>query len=802
MNRRILIFSSSNDDNRVSAALKSSFNFVGKRTPRLYSQGLVTGREQFSADISLPHMLHGRILRSPHAHARITKVDTSEAEKVGAVCITCRDVPQNKFNPRLISTPETTYKDWTVLSGEPVYYGEPIAAVAAETEEKAQKALELIKVDYEVLGAVFDASLSIDPKSPTVHKKILLDKKELTVENNIACKLEFSEGDVENGLKEADVVLERNYKTSKRYHTQLETKSAVCNPEPNGGVTIWSTTQTIHNSRILVHQVFGIPMHKINIKKVALGGSFGSSIHTNLSTLIAIALALKAGTPVKVSLTREEDMRDHSSFQMNFRIKAGAKKDGTLTAGELEMLMDIGSHQIQAYALLGTVFGWWASYYKWRNLRYTGRAVYTNKVPSCAMRGYGNPQTSWVVETFMDELAEKLGMDPLNLKLKNYIGLGETFFGQGPTVKSVIRSCGIEEMLKNGAEQIDWKNRHPPGSDKGILKRGIGLSRGFHTSSAGAPISGHIVDFSGATVKINQDGTVDVVTALMDHGGGTMQALAKIVAEELGVPLDNVGIVQADAQTTIYDVCTHASRGIYAGGGAALKAAKQAKEKLLEYAAKILDVNPDALMIRPDETVGQGMVYVEALPEKKITVGEVAEHARNKNWGSIAATESYRPTAGPPHFTTFFVEVEVDTETGIVRPIRVIAGADVGTVVNPELAMGQIHGGFAMGWGMAMFEDMPIDEVTGDLMNRGMLTDYKLTTAYDIPTVENFKVFFTDTYEPTGPFGAKGIGEGSYNPVTGAIANAIYNATGVRLYELPMTPERLQAELSKMKKTS
>lgn len=772
-----------------------NFNFVGKRTSRLYSQGLVIGREQFSADISLPHMLHGRILRSPYPHARIVNIDTSEAEKAGAVCITYKDAPQVKFNPRLISTPETTYKDWMVLSGEPTYFGEPIAAVAAETEEKAQKALELIKVDYEVLGAVFDASVAIDPKSPAVHQKILLDKKELTVENNIACKLEFSEGDIEKGFKEADVVLERRYKTNKRYHSQLETKSAVCNPEPNGGVTIWSTTQTIHNSRILVNQIFGIPMHKINVKKVALGGSFGSSIHTNISTLIAVALALKAGVPVKVSLTREEDMRDHSSFQMIFRIKAGAKRDGTLTAGELEMLMDIGSHQIQAYALLGTVFGWWASYYKWRNLRYVGRAVYTNKVPSCAMRGYGNPQTSWVVETFMDELAERLGMDSLNFKLKNYIGLGETFFGQGPTVKSVIRSCGVEEMLIKGAELIGWKNRHPPGKDTGVLKRGIGLSRGFHTSSAGAPISGHIVDFSGATVKINQDGTVDVVTALMDHGGGTIQALAKIVAEELGVPLQNVGIVQADAQTTIYDVCTHASRGIYAGGGAALKAAKQAKEKLLQYAARILDVNPDALKIRPDESMGQGVIYVEALPGKNITVGEVTEYARNKNWGSIAATESYRPTAGPPHFTAFFVEVEVDTETGIVRPIRVVAGADVGTVVNPELAAGQIYGGFAMGWGMAMFEDMPYDEDTGDLMSRGMLTDYKLTTAYDVPPLENFRVFFTDTYEPTGPWGAKGIGEGSYNPVTGAIANAIYNATGVRFYELPITPERLQAAL-------
>ena len=774
-----------------------SFSFVGKRVPRLFSQGLVTGAEQFSADVSFPHMLHGRILRSPHAHSRIIRIDTSEAEKNGAITATYRDVPQNKFNPRLVSTPETTYKDWTVLTDEPVFLGEPIAAVAAETEQEAQKALELIKVEYDVLGSVFDAFTSLDPKSSAVHKRILLDKKELTVENNIACKLEFNEGNVDQGFGNADIILERNYKTNRRYHAQLETKTAVVKPEPNGGVTIWSTTQTIHNSRILIHQVFGIPMHKINVKKVALGGSFGSSIHTNIVTLIAVALAQKAGRPVKISLTREEDMRDHSSFSMNFRIKAGAKRDGTLTAGELEMIMDIGSHQIQAYALLGTVFGWWASYYKWRNLRYKGTAVYTNKVPSCAMRGYGNPQTSWIVETFMDELAERLGMDPLDLKQKNYVGIGDVFWGQGPTVKSVIRSCGVEEMFAKGAQMIGWKNRHQAGKDAGPLKRGVGLSRGFHTSSAGSPISGHIVDFSGATVKINQDGTVDVVTALMDHGGGTMQAVAKIVAEELGVPLENVGVVQADAQTTVYDVCTHASRGIYAGGGAALKTARQAKEKLIQFAAKILEVNPDALKIKPDQTLGQGVVYVEALPEKRIMIGEVAEIARNKSWGSIAATESYRPIAGPPHFTTFFVEVEVDTETGKVKPIRIVAGADIGTVVNPELAEGQIYGGFAMGWGMALFEDTPYDLATGDLMNRGMMTDYKIATPLDILPVDDFKVFFADTYEPTGPWGAKGIGEGSYNPVAGAIANAIYNAIGIRFYELPITAERIIEALSK-----
>ncbi|HMK83288.1 MAG TPA: molybdopterin cofactor-binding domain-containing protein, partial [Candidatus Bathyarchaeia archaeon] len=414
-----------------------TLNSIGKRTPKVDGQSLVTGREQFSADISLPHLLNARILRSPHPHAKVISIDASAAERAGAVCITFKDVPRAKFNLRLVSTPETTYKDWTVLSGEPVYFGEAIAAVAAETEEDAQRALELIKVEYDALDAVLDASEAVRPGSPNVHQKILLDEKELPVENNVACKLEFIEGDVDAGFKEADVVLERTFRTNRRYHAQLETKSVVCKPESNGGVTVWSTTQTIHNSRILIHDVFGIPMHKVNVKKVALGGSFGSSIHTNISTLIAVALALKARRPIKISLTREEDMHDHSSFQMIFRIKAGVKKDGTLTAGELEMLMDIGSHQIQAYPLLGCVFGWWASYYRWRNLRYIGKAVYTNKVPSCAMRGYGNPQTSWVVETLMDEMAEALGIDPIELKIKNYIGLGEVFWGQGPSVKSV-----------------------------------------------------------------------------------------------------------------------------------------------------------------------------------------------------------------------------------------------------------------------------------------------------------------------------------------------------------------------------
>jgi xanthine dehydrogenase molybdenum-binding subunit len=394
----------------------------------------------------------------------------------------------------------------------------------------------------------------------------------------------------------------------------------------------------------------------------------------------------------------------------------------------------------------------------------------------------------------MDELAEQLGIDPLQFKLKNYVGKGDVFWGQGPTVKSIIQSCGVEEILTRGAPLIKWDQRLKPEQRKGRYRRGIGLGRGFHTSSAGAPVPSHVVDYGGAIVKINEDGTVDYITAMMDHGGGSLEAHAKIVAEELGIPLDNVNVVLADTQTTVYDVCTHASRGVYAGGGAAWKVAKEAKEKLLELASRILGVYPSGLKIRPDETIGQGIIYAEGMPDKNITIKEVVATARNKNWGTVYAEASLRQTACPPHFTGYFVEVEVDTETGIVRPIKVVAGADIGTVINPDLAEGQIHGGFAMGW-MMVQEDLPYDRKNGDLLNKGFITDYKIASADDLPPPEDINIFFVDTYEPTGPFGAKGIGEGALNPVAGAIANAIYNAIGIRFYQLPITPDKILAAL-------
>ena len=768
-----------------------TYRVLGKDTIRKDGIAKVTGQEKYASDISFPNMLHARMLKSPHPHARVKSIDVSAAEAMEAYTITFEETPEDKYCPRLVSTPDSTYKDWRVLTGKPLYVGDPVAAVAAETEEEAQAALEAVKVEYETLDAVFDALESMEPGREPLHDEIILEDEVLKVENNVACQLEIEEGDAEEGFRESDAIVERTYRTNRRYHDQLETKSVVVRPEAGGGITVWSTTQTIHNTRLLLHEVFGIPMGKIRVVKVALGGSFGSSIHVNPVVMAATALALKTLRPVKMTYTREEDLHDHCSYQMIFKLKLGATREGKLTAGRLEAFLDIGAHQIQAYPLLGCVVGWWVSLYKLPHKSYVGKAVYTNKVPSCAFRGYGNPQITWAVETLMDELAEKVGVDPLDFRLENYIGEGDLFWGQGPTVKSIIQSCGVEEILSRGAEMVDWYNRPKAGAQTGRYRRGLGMGRGYHTSSAGAPVPSSIVDFGGAMLKLNEDGTFDYVSALMDHGGGTLGAHAKIIAEELCVPLDSVNIISADTGTTVYDVCTHASRGVYSGGGAALKVAGQVKEKLRDFAAKILDAYPHALKFRCDEEAGQGVIYAEGIEGREVTFEEIASTARHKNWGTIASVDSYRQPSCPPHFTGYFVEVEVDTWTGKVKLLRVVAGADIGTVINPQLAAGQVHGGLAQGWSMTVLEDTPYDPEDGDLVSGGSIANYKVPTSQDMLALDDLTVFFADTYEPTGPYGAKGIGEGALNPVAGAVANAIQNALGVRFFHLPITPIRI-----------
>jgi xanthine dehydrogenase molybdenum-binding subunit len=773
---------------------KTAHQLVGHDRPRKDGLARVTGQERYSVDVSLPRMLHGRILGSPYAHAIVKSIDASAAIAMGATVVTFADVPQAKFNQRIITIPPVLHKDHQVLYDKARRMGDAIAAVAAETEELAETALRAIRVEYEVLPVVTDAFEAMKPGAPKIHDKILWGEQEIEIKSNIACARTIDEGDADKAFKEADIVVREVFDLPKVYHAQMETKSCVVRPEPNGGLTVWPTTQSIHNVRIILGQIFDIPLSKIDVRKVPIGGTFGSSIQMNTPIPICAALALKSGRPVKLTLTREEDAHDHSRYGCRIDLALAAKKDGTLLGAKMEVTVDIGAHNIQAYSFLGVAVGWLVSLYRLPNIRYRGTAVYTNKAPSCAMQGFGNPQVTFAAEQLMDMLAEKLGMDPIELRKKNYVGLGDTFWGQGPQVKSIVRSDGVRQLLDEGARRIRWDSRTPPNDKLGRLRRGIGMARGFHTSSAGAPQPGDVIDFSGALVKLNIDGSVDVVTALMDHGGGTLEAVAKLVGETLCVPFDLVNVADVGTTTTVYDCVTHATRGVYAGGGAAVKAANTVRKDILETAAKFMNMYADALDLRLDPELGQGVVYAPSIPDRRLTLKEIATRCWSESWKTIAAVESYRPTSCPPAYVAVFLEVEVDMWTGQVRTMNAALGADCGTVVNPAMARGQLEGGLSKGVGYALIEGCAWCE-DGQLTSRGFPVDAKIAAFDESPRVENLQTYFAETYEPTGPFGAKGIGEAAMNPVAAAYGNAIANAIGHRFTKLPILPEDVLAAL-------
>ncbi len=741
-------------------------------------------------------MLHGRVLSSPYAHAHVKRIDTSAAKAMGAVVITFDDIPTVRYNERIITIPSVLHKDHYVLADKVRRMGEAVAAVTAETEELAERAVRAIKVEYDVLPVLTDPIEAMKPGAAPIYDTVLLGENEIEIDHNIACDRSIEQGNVDRAFAEADLVVEGTFNLSKVYHAQMETKSAICRPEPNGGLTVWPTTQSIHNVRILLGQIFDIPLSKVNVKRVPIGGTFGSSIQMNPPIPICAALALKAHRPVKLTLTREEDAHDHTRYGEQIHLQLAAKKDGTLTGAKMEAIVDIGAHNIQAYSFLGVTVGWLVSLYKIPSVRYHGTAVYTNKAPSCAMQGFGNPQVTFATESLIEELAEKLDIDSLELRLKNYVGMGDTFWGQGPLVRSIVNSDGVPELLHRGAKAIGWNDRPKSGSETGRFRSGIGLGRGFHTSGAGAPQPGDVIDFSGAMVKLNVDGSVDVITALMDHGGGTLEALNRIASEALCVPLDKVNMAPAETCSTVYDCVTHATRGVYAGGGAVLKAATTLREEILTTAAHYLNTQAHALTLRLDEELGQGVVYTPSIPDLTMTLSELATRCWSESWKTIAAVESYRPVHCPPAYVTVFVEVKVDTWTGLVHTVKAVMGSDCGTVICPKMAIGQLEGGLSKGMGYALYESNAWN-TDGQLISGGYWIDSKTSGISESPRIDALAASFAHSYEPSGPFGAKGIGEAAMNPVAAAYANAIRNAIGIRFYELPITPERILIALKK-----
>ncbi|MFD4640095.1 xanthine dehydrogenase family protein molybdopterin-binding subunit [Lentzea sp. NPDC058436] len=778
---------------RESPGVSDEYRNIGRRVPKFDAVHKVTGHLEFVGDRKLPRMLEIKILRSPHPHARITRIDTSKALAIPGVkaIITHEDAPSHPYGREFALPPEYMPRDNFVIPDKARYVGDVVAAVAATSADVAAQAVAAIEVEYEKLPASLDPFSAIKPNAAQIHDTVLWGEEADHLTGNVLRTIEMEVGDVGKGFAEADIVIENTFTVPKQQQSPMERRCIVVDPLPDGRLEVWCTTQSIHGLRHNLARALGIPYNRINVHQTFLGGAFGARLDMNVDEPIAALLAMKARQPVRLQLTREEDMMSTSRHPATVRLKTGVKRDGTLVAHQMEAHVDTGAYACSGEWVTKCMGGWFMSMYRVPNQKFTGHVIYTNTPPAAGFRGFGNPQANVPVESHMDILAEKLGMDAVDLRLRNYIREGDVYYAQGPNVIDHVKSCGVEEILTSGAKRIGWERRaeFARQGDKKIRK-GIGLGRAFHTSGCGqANEVSDILEYAGSIVKINEDGTASLTTALIDMGTGNLMGHAQIVAEVLGLRAEDVVVTNTDTDSSPYDVVTHASRSTYVSGMVAKLAAEKVRDILIGMAARVLETEPENVVL------GGGRASVLDGSGASVTIEEVARTAQMRQWGTIMAEESKRAVTTASHFTCKFVEVSVDTETGHVTIDRVVAGSDVGQVINPVLVEGQIHGGAAQAFGYALLEEIQVDRETGRTLNPDYL-NYKIFTSRD--ACRDFDVFFADTFEDTGPFGAKGIGESANNDGASAVVNAVANAIGVHILDLPLTPERVLRALGKL----
>jgi len=755
-----------------------SYSVVGHSLPRVDAREKVSGNALYTGDMVLPHMLVGKVLRSPYAHAKVINIDTSKAKKLPGVkvVLTYEDTPKILWNSAGFppSPGAILVEDQYILTNKARYVGDGIAAVAAVDEETAIQALELIEVEYEVLPALMNVERAMAEGAVLIHE----------AEKNIYGHTPVVIGDVDTGFADADFVFEDTYYVPKVNQVSLEPCGvSMAAPDIDGRVTIWTSTQMPHLVRSITAHALGLKTGQVRIIKPTVGGAFGSRLGV-VNEPIAALLAMKVGKPVMLKYTREEAfLATESRHPMTMIIKTGVKKDGTFTARQLTSYIDGGAYATHTPSFAGPVAGWFLAMYKSPNIKVDNYSVYTNATQCGAFRGYGNPQVVFAVESQMDDIAIKLGMDPLELRLKNHPCAGEVWMWSG----WVIDSCGFEECIASGAKAIKWTEKRNNGakgrSSQGAKKRGIGMGYMMHVSGARPMLH----ETSAAMIKINEDGTANLIYSNSDCGQGAGTSLSQIAAEELGIPFTDVIITKtADTDVAGFDIGSHASRQTYSGGNAVKHAAAMAKQKLLEMAAEILETPVEELVVK------DGRVWVRndspEEPSKSMSIAEVSHSAHFGSHGhQIFGAVSEEPPGNPPVYAAQFVEVEVDTDTGIIEVLRVVAAHDVGTAINPAVVEGQIEGAIQQGMGYALTEEYRYDQESGMPLNPN-LSDYKILTSVDMPQIDTILVQATC---PTGPFGAKSVGESGLVATAAAIANAVYDAIGIRFKELPITPERV-----------
>jgi len=753
----------------------SKYSVIGQRVRRVDGPEKVTGNAKYTFDIVLPNMLYGKILRSPHPHARILNIDTSKAEKLIGVkgVVTGKDTLGKKQGiwrrfPELC--------DEEILCREKVrYVGDPVAVVAAVDEDTAEEALDLIDVEYEPLPAVFDPLEAIKEDAPQIH-----DGVELNI--NVTRHIEW--GDVDEAFKKCDRIREDQFKCSSQAHMCMETHDAVASFDYSGKLTVWTSTQASYYIQALLAGMLGLREGDVRVIKPPTGGGFGSKFELDSAQFCASVLSMKICKPVKIVLSREEEFTaTKRRTPMYYYLKLGAKKDGTLLAKEVRVITDGGAYTgMGATALYLT--GFFSSFpYKYPNYRYDGYRAYTNTAPTSAMRGFGAPQSTFAGESQLDMMAEELGIDPVEIRRKN--GMTPDYVVPG---QAFIQSCGLHECLDKIEEHIKQRRKLPPNHGIGIAAYGFmsgGIFNWFDTPYA----------FSAALVRINIDGKVDLFTGACDIGQGSDTTLSMICAEELGVKLEDIRIHAGDTGICPADLGAWGSRETLMNGNAVKRAAADAKNQLLEFAAAKLGAN-----IVYDMDIKDRWIHLVDRPERGVSYFDIVKEAiRGKDGEVIIGRGHYTPhrkgMISPAYsFGVQAAEVGVDTETGKVKLVNVTTAHESGTVINPVGIEGQLEGAIMMAGGYGFCEDQPMDE--GKILNPS-IADYKLIRSLDMPET---KILEIDTYEPEGPFGAKEAGEGLTNPTAGAIANAVYKAVGVRINNLPITPEKVLRALKEKPK--
>lgn len=764
---------------------KRNFTVVNKSLRKIDAMSLALGRPAYVGDLKPADALIIKMLTSPHAHARITSIDISAAESMPGV----HAVLYYGNVPRIVHTtagqgyPEPSPYDTFMFDSKMRFVGDRVAAVAAETARIAEQAIQAIQVEYEVLPPVLSTSDALKEGAPVIH-----DEPEARAvipvpyepKRNIAAQVDMEIGEMEKGLAEADESIDYQYYNHYGQHCPIEPHVSMAWLDRENRIIITTSTQVPFHCRRIVAQTLDIPVQRIRVIKPRIGGGFGVKQEIVLEDVVAM-MALRTKRPVYWEYTREEEfVSSRTRHPMVMRLRMGAKRDGTITAVGLDCISNTGWNGSQGLTVVCNSGSKMLPLYRCDNIHFTGTVVYTNLPAGGAYRGYGATQAAFAYESALDELAEKIGIDPLKLRAQNHIKKGETSpvfraLGEGREgVDQAITSCELARCIKAGAKAIGWTKRKSHTTKKGRYRRGLGMACLMQGSAIPE------IDMGAATLKMNEDGSFNLLMGATDLGTGSDTVLAQIAAEQLGTSLDKIIVYSSDTDMTPFDVGAYASSTTYLSGQAVQNVALKVRKQILKVAADMLDCKVSELTIKDG-------VVLRTSGDEQVTFSEVSLHSLYvSDQFQIGDISSKIVHHSPPPFAAHFVEVEVDTLTGGVRILRYVAAADCGTAIHPRLAEGQVEGAVMNGICYAMTEEYQFND-KGRMTNANF-GDYKLYTISDLPAMETILV---PSYEKTGPYGAKSIAEIGINGPLPAIANAIYNACGVRLRTGPFTSEKV-----------